>query len=136
MFSVLIDEFSVLIDESTTISKKSALVVYLTSVIDDVSTVIFLDLVELESQSAENITKSLPQCLQTWGLDEHFIQANLIAFACDGASAMLGRKSGVATRLQQMYPNLIVWYCLNHRLELAVGDTVKHVNNNTISHHF
>lgn len=49
--------FSVLIDESTTLSKKSDLVVYLTSVINDVPTVIFLDLFELESQSAENITK-------------------------------------------------------------------------------
>ncbi|XP_060781081.1 E3 SUMO-protein ligase KIAA1586-like [Neoarius graeffei] len=42
---------------------------------------------------------------------------------------MLGRKSGVATHLRQMYPDLMVWHCLNHRLELAVGDTVKHVNN-------
>ncbi|XP_027132754.1 E3 SUMO-protein ligase KIAA1586-like [Larimichthys crocea] len=121
--------FSVLIDESTTLSKKSALVVYLTSTVNNVPTVIFLDLVELESQSAENITNTLLQCLTTCGLNENFIRTNFVAFACDGASAMLGRKSGVATRLQQMYPELIVWHCLNHRLELAVGDTVKKVNN-------
>jgi hypothetical protein len=36
--------FSVLIDESTTLSKKSALVVYLKSIISGVPTVIFLDL--------------------------------------------------------------------------------------------
>lgn len=118
--------FSVLIDESTTLSKKSALVVYLTSIISGVPTVLFLDLVELESQSAESITESLLQCLQTWGMDEDFIKENFIAFASDGASAMLGRKSGVAARLQLLYPHLIVWHCLNHRLELAVGDTVKH----------
>uniref|UniRef100_A0AAQ4R3J4 DUF4371 domain-containing protein n=1 Tax=Gasterosteus aculeatus aculeatus TaxID=481459 RepID=A0AAQ4R3J4_GASAC len=121
--------FSVLIDESTTLSNKTALVVYLRSIISEVPTVIFLDLVEMESQSAENITKSLLQCLQTWGMDEDFIKENFIAFASDGASAMLDRKSGVAARLQLLYPHLIVWHCLNHRLESAVGDTVKHTNN-------
>ena len=121
--------FSVLIDKSTTLSKKSALVVYLISIISGVPTVIFLDLVELESQLAENITKSLLQCLQTWGMDEDVIKDNFIAFASDGASAMLGRKSGVAAHLQLLYPQLIVWHCLNHRLELAVGDTVKQTNN-------
>lgn len=45
---------------------------------------------------------------------------------------MLGQKSGVAARLQQLYPDLIVWHCLNDRLELAVGDTVNEVNG--ISH--
>ena len=63
---------------------------------------------ELESQSADNITKSSLQCLQTWGMDEDFIKENFIAFASDGASAMLGRKSGVAARLQFLYPHLCV----------------------------
>ena len=35
---------------------------------------------------------------------------------------MLGRKSGVAKQLCDMYPNIITW--LNYHLELAVGDTV------------
>ena len=63
------------------------------------------------------------------GMDEDFIKDNFIAFASDGASAMLGRKSGVAAHLQLLYPQLIVWHCLNHSLELAVGDTVKQTNN-------
>ncbi|KAI9538428.1 hypothetical protein NQZ68_014172 [Dissostichus eleginoides] len=37
---------------------------------------------------------------------------------------MLGRKSGVAKQLSELYPNIFTWHGINHRLELAVGDTV------------
>ena len=58
--------------------------------------------------------------------NEDFIKENVIVFASDGLSAMLGRKSVVAAHLQLLYPHLIVWHCLNHRLELAVGDSQAH----------
>ena len=45
-----------------------------------------------------------------------------MAFASDGASVMVGRKSGVATKLKDLFPHLITWHYLNHRLELAVSD--------------
>ena len=41
---------------------------------------------------------------------------------------MLGRKLGVAKQLCDLYPNIITWHCLNHCLELAVGDTVSDVS--------
>ena len=34
-------------------------------------------------------------------------------------------KTGVATRLQAKYSNIISWHCLNHRLELSVHDVIK-----------
>ncbi|KAK5871842.1 hypothetical protein PBY51_012586 [Eleginops maclovinus] len=40
---------------------------------------------------------------------------------------MLGKNSGVATRLTARYPNLFTWHCMNHRLELAVSDAVDEV---------
>lgn len=40
---------------------------------------------------------------------------------------MLGRNSGVATRLTARYPNLFTWHCMNHRLELAASDAVDEV---------
>ena len=45
---------------------------------------------------------------------------------------MLGRKAGVGTLVKLKYPRIILWHCLNHRLELAVGDAVKEVHG--ISH--
>jgi hypothetical protein len=41
---------------------------------------------------------------------------------------MLGKGSGVAARLFLKFPNLIIWHCANHRLELAVGDAIKDTN--------
>jgi len=35
---------------------------------------------------------------------------------------MTGRKSGVAAQLTDLFLKLVTWHCLNHRLELAVGD--------------
>lgn len=46
--------------------------------------------------------------------------------ACaDGASTMLGKTSGVLTRIQKKYPQSLLWHCMCHRIELAVGDAVK-----------
>ncbi len=38
---------------------------------------------------------------------------------------MLGRKVGVHAKLKQLFPNIIGWHCLNHRLELSVHDVVQ-----------
>jgi len=55
------------------------------------------------------------------------------AIVCDGASVMLGRKSGVVTRHGMKYPKLFSWHCLNHRLELALCDAIRDV---TAVNHF
>lgn len=52
---------------------------------------------------------------------------HLICFASEGASVMTGSKSGVSAVLLDMFPNIILWHCLNHRLELAVGDSLNEV---------
>ena len=38
---------------------------------------------------------------------------------------MLGTKSGVEKLLKDKFPEIILWHCLNHRLELAVENTLK-----------
>ena len=35
---------------------------------------------------------------------------------------MLGTKSGVGKLLKDEFPDIVLWHCLNHRLELAVGN--------------
>jgi hypothetical protein len=35
---------------------------------------------------------------------------------------MLGRKKGVAARLVEMFADVLVWHCCNHRLQLADND--------------
>ncbi|KAL1481340.1 hypothetical protein MTO96_034542 [Rhipicephalus appendiculatus] len=121
-------KFSVLIDESTTISKHSTLIVYLRSNFKNAEPItVFLDLVEAVDATATGIKDALLTCLQSHGLTVDVLKDKLIAFASDGASVMLGKQSGVAKLLEDTFPHLITWHCSAHRLELAVGDSVRDV---------
>lgn len=100
-------KLSVLIDEATSLSHKSAMIVNVKASLDGATPeFVFLDLVELESQRAESIEEALLNCLDTAGFSEEWLQNNWISFVSDGASVMLGKNSGVATRLTARYPNL------------------------------
>ncbi|XP_073693982.1 E3 SUMO-protein ligase KIAA1586-like [Garra rufa] len=89
----------------------------------------FLDLVELkEGTNADSIYKALRESLDEAGLDEKFLQQNLISVASDGASVLTGQKNGVITKLKQDFPRVKSIHCLAHRLELAVHDSLKTVS--------
>lgn len=122
-------KISVIIDESTTLGSKSTLIVYLKCEFskEQPPHFLFLDLIELNGQTSEIIVESLLDCLSKHGFDDNYLKENLISFASDGASTMLGKKSGVAERLLKLYPGIIVWHCMNHRLELALGDAIDEV---------
>lgn len=122
-------KLSVLIDEATSLSHKSAMIVNVKASVDGATPeFVFLELVELESQRAEDIEEALLNCLDTAGFSEAWLQKNWVSFVSDGASVMLGKNSGVATRLTARYPNLFTWHCMNHRLGLAVSDAVDDSN--------
>lgn len=120
-------KMSIIIDESTTISKKSALIVYIKVCLPEPTT-LFLDIIELDNQGAECIFTTLMECLDMYGFTLHVLAEKLICFASDGASVMLGSRSGVATRILEVFPNVIIWHCMNHRLELAVNDVINEVS--------
>ncbi|KAK0156406.1 E3 SUMO-protein ligase KIAA1586 [Merluccius polli] len=121
-------KLSVLIDEATSLSHKSAMIVNLKASVDGgTPEFLFLELVELESQRAADIEEALLNCLDTAGFTQEWLQKNWVSFVSDGASVMLGKNSGVATRLTTRFPNLFTWHCMNHRLELAVSDAVDEV---------
>ncbi|XP_050505351.1 E3 SUMO-protein ligase KIAA1586-like [Diabrotica virgifera virgifera] len=122
-------KISIIIDESTSISSKSVLIIYLKCEISKEKSpnILFLDLVELPDQRAESVFNSTLKCLEQYGFDNGYLKQNLVSFTSDGASVMLGKHSGVAKRFSTLYPDIIVWHCLNHRLELASGDAVSEV---------
>jgi hypothetical protein len=120
-------KLAVLSDESTTAGTKTALAVQIKADVGNSEPVfIFLELIELVSQTAQCITSTLLQCLKSFGFIEEYLLQNWIAFASDGASVIPGKPSGVSVRLCASYPNLFIWDCLNHRLELA--DAIDEVN--------
>lgn len=50
----------------------------------------------------------------------------------DGASNMVGKKSGLSTLIKENINSEIVnIHCLCHRLELGFRDALKHINNMT-----
>lgn len=119
---------SILIDESTTVSSLCGMVIYLKVSISNTDPIfIFLDLVELKNQTAENIVEQLLECLHSSGLNENYLKQHWISFVSDGASVLLGKKNGVAKRLKDKYPLIFSWHCMNHRLELAVNDSLKDI---------
>ena len=81
----------------------------------------FFDLVELESQGAEQIYNNMFDNLNSAGFRNEYLKQNLIGFCLDGASVMLG------TRLQENFPKIVIWHCLNHRLQLVLDDSVNNI---------
>jgi hypothetical protein len=117
-------KISVMVDESTTVSHKSVLVICLRCTLneDDPPLLFIWDLVELENTTAAGIKDNCLSNFRSHEMDEKFLQECLISFACDGAAVMFGRKTGVATEMKREFPNLVVWHCCSHHLELAVSD--------------
>jgi len=81
------------------------LIIFLRTAIDEELITLFLYMVELSATSAEEIKNVIITNLFYCGMTDDFLKKNLIAFVSDGASTMLGRKAGVSTELQSMYPN-------------------------------
>ena len=51
--------------------------------------------------------------------------SKLVTMGSDGASVMLGKKSGVLALLKEQQPSLIGIHCSAHRLELYYKDAIK-----------
>ncbi|PKK68064.1 hypothetical protein RhiirC2_851746 [Rhizophagus irregularis] len=52
----------------------------------------------------------------------------LMSFASDGASVMLGRSTGVASRLKEINECLFITHCIAHRLALACNSAKKKID--------
>lgn len=129
-------KFALLVDESTTLSQSSTLIIYFRVFIPNNENIdvtrkpvnLFINLIELTDVTATGIFNSLIENLCLIGFTQDYLKKNLVAFACDGAAVMLGRRSGVSTLLKNMFPSILIWHCANHRLELSVADAVKSVS--------
>ncbi len=81
------------------------------------------------SPDAVGIYNSILDALDGIGVTEDMLKMKLVAFGCDGASVMIGKKGGVATLLKShIQPELVVVHCLAHKLELAYRDAVKKIS--------
>jgi hypothetical protein len=120
-------KISLILDESTTVAGSAVLILYLRSLVCGKVTSFFLDLVELSGSDSKSITTAITSTMCNHGFDENYLSIHLIGVCSDGASVMVGKHSGVLTELVRLYPNIVTWHCLCHRIELSVGDTMKDV---------
>ena len=82
---------------------------------------------KLKGQGAEQIYASLLKSLHDGGFDNEYLRNNLIAFSSDGGSVTLGHISGIGTRIKNDYSNIILWHCLNRRLQLILDDSTNDI---------
>jgi hypothetical protein len=124
--------FALMVDESTSCSNEQSLIVYIRTLFNGEPCVYFLGLLPLCGTRSETIYNILSEFLTGIGLSDQILMNQFVAFCSDGASNMLGKHQGVATLLLAKFPNLVVFHCMAHRLELAVKQAVDDVNN--VSH--
>ena len=88
----------------------------------------FVDIVPLESATADGVCKPVTTSLETIDIDQETLKKKLVGCNFDGASVMIGKKSGVAVQIQKKVPQpVVILHCVAHNLELAVLDAVKTV---------
>ena len=106
------EKIGIMIDEATTNSSKKTLVACLRFCLKGKPSSLFLDLIELQKADSQTILDRLLECLRKHGMDSDYLQEHLICFATDGASVMIGRSSGITTKLREMFPSVVFWHVL------------------------
>lgn len=88
----------------------------------------FVDIVAIGSANADGILHAIDQSLVGIGITETTLQQKLVGCNFDGASVMLGSKTGVATQLNnRVNQNIVIMHCVAHNLELGVGGAIRTV---------
>lgn len=111
------DYVSLMCDETTGVSITKQLIVYVWYVVDGELKVCYFKLQNIQDGTAETIESTLLSICQAANINP----SKVIDFGSDGASAMVGSRSGVATRLKSHNSVIISIHCIAHRLALAAG---------------
>ena len=97
----------------------------------------FLDIQSLTSQSANGVHKAIVDSIEGFNIinDKHgFAEENyfsetsmckrIVGFTSDGASVNRGENASIKTLLRETSPWVVFTWCIAHRLELAVKDSL------------
>ena len=109
--------YSVMIDESTDIATDHNLVMYMRYVLDGEVQSRLLCLIELPGGTAPQIVDVIPKVFTS----RKITLEKLCGVATDGASVMVGCRTGVTTQLKGKNPFILSIHCIAHRLALASG---------------
>lgn len=115
--------YALMNDETTDVSNKKHLafcVKYLDS--DTKNTCVnFVKDVPVSDGKAETIFNETKTVIEDLGVD------TFVGFSSDGCNTMVGKKTGVSTRLKEYKPEIVTLHCHNHRLALAAKDSFESI---------
>lgn len=101
---------------------------YLRSIIGGDLKVRYFKICEVKDGTADTIKDALFSITQ----EAEIPMSKIIGFGSDGASVMVGCRSGVATQLKGHNPAMIALHCVAHRLALAASqaaDSIPYIKN-------
>jgi hypothetical protein len=111
------------IDDSVNVCGKNQICIFIRFIDSDINTVTsFLALREIDSDgaTANNLFNIICSTLKNFDININ----DMISFCSDGASNMRGNSNGLYQKFKNKIPNLIDYYCSNHRLNLAIQSTI------------
>jgi hypothetical protein len=114
---------SIIVDTSTDNSGKHYLIVLFQTAEEERPIVYFYKLVHLGmDETADGLCNSLIRSFQNENIDLYsYLKRNLIGFASDGASVMLGEHNGLIKKLERkLEKKLYGIHCMAHRLHLLL----------------
>ncbi|CAG8727418.1 5795_t:CDS:2, partial [Funneliformis caledonium] len=112
--------FSIIVDESTDISYEPHLIIYVKYYLCRKIKIHFLKLLQLKSKDSKTIFEVIIDLF-----DKKDLSNKLISFTSDEASIILGKSTGVASRIKERNEYLFITHCIVHRLALACNSTGK-----------
>lgn len=110
--------FSILADETSDTSNRKHMAVAVKYLKNGSPKVSFIKDIHLSDGKSDTIFSELVPAIEECGGFE-----KMSDFTSDGASAMVGSKEGVATKLKEKKENIIAINCINNRLALASKDS-------------
>ncbi|XP_076348063.1 E3 SUMO-protein ligase KIAA1586-like [Tachypleus tridentatus] len=116
--------FALEADKATDAENTSILIIYIRylSSLHEVTSR-FLAVLELTNIGTDSIYNTIHSVMADRGL----FDVDLVGLATDGANAMVGIKTGVATKVKEECPWIITSHCLAHRLQSAAEKAANQV---------
>ena len=85
------------------------------------TTTLFLKNIELADGRSEAIMDAMKQ----WVMENKVGFERCVGFGSDGASVMVGSKTGVAARMKAMKPFIVSIHCVAHMLAIVSSQAAK-----------
>ena len=115
--------YSIMVDETKDVGKVEQISISVRYVKNNEVYERFLTYVHAEASNAEALSKHILGTLRDYDISID----NCVGQCYDGASVMSGQSKGVQTRIRTEAPKALYIHCTAHKLNLALVDTVKHI---------